>query len=123
MSSSIPITIKYGNTTYHMHLNNDANLSKTEQFDLIANHIRISSDHLKLICKGKRYTKENWHDLNLTSNMTFLSIGEQTEDETGVDTKDIECIMKQMNVDRNTAVKALKLYPDTIDAILYLGNK
>ena len=55
--------------------------------------------------------------------MIFLSIGEQVEDETGVNTKDIECIIHQMKVDRNTAVKTLKLYPDPIDAILYLGNK
>lgn len=123
MSSTIPISIKYGTTTYHMHLDNDSNLSKLEQFDLIAKYIHIPSEHLKLICKGKRYTKENWHELNLVAHMTFLSIGEQAEDETDVNTKDIECIMKQMKVDRNTAVKALKLYPDTIDAMLYLGNK
>jgi hypothetical protein len=29
----------------------------------------------------------------------------------------------KMKVDRNTAVKALKLHSNTIDAILYLGNK
>lgn len=123
MSSTIPIAIKYGSTTYHMHLNNDPALSKSDQFDLIAHHVHIPSDRLKLIFKGKRYTKENWPELSLVSNMTFLSIGEQAEDETDVDAKAIECIVKQMNVDRNTAVKALKLHPDTIDAILYLGNK
>src|SRR5690349_10206193 len=122
-SPSISISIKYGATTYHMHLDDQPNLSKSEQFNMIANHIHIPSDRLKLIYKGKRYTKENWYDLTLTPNMTFLSIGEQNEDETDIDTKDIECIMNQMKVDRNTAIKALKLHPNTIDAILYLGNK
>ncbi len=123
MTSSIPISIKYGNTTYHIHLDNDPNLSKIDQFDIIANHIHISSDRLKLIYKGKRYTKENWHDLILLPNMIFLSIGEQNEDETDINPKDIDCIIHQMKVDRNTAIKALKLYPNIIDAILYLGNK
>jgi len=122
-STSISISIKYGNTTYHMHLDNQSNLSKSEQFDMIANCIHIPSDRLKLIYKGKRYTRDNWHDLILISNMTFLSIGEQNEDETDINTKDIECVMHQMKVDRNTAVKALKLHSNTIDAILYLGNK
>jgi hypothetical protein len=123
MTSSIPISIKYGTKTYHMYLDNQPDLSKSEQFNLIANHLHISSDRLKLIYKGKRYTKENWQDLILISNMTFLSIGEQNEDETDVNSKDIERLIEQMKVDRNTAVKALKLHPDIIDAILYLGNK
>jgi hypothetical protein len=123
MTSSIPISIKYGNTTYHIHLDNDSNLSKIDQFHIIANHIHISSDRLKLIYKGKRYTKENWHDLILLPNMIFLSIGEQNEDETDINPKDIDCVIHQMKVDRNTAIKALKLYPNIIDAILYLGNK
>jgi hypothetical protein len=122
-STSISISIKYGSTTYHMHLDDQLTSSKSEQFDMIANHIRISSDRLKLIYKGKQYTKDNWHNLSLTSNMTFLGIGEQNEDETDINTKDIECLMRQMKVDRNTAIKALKLHSNTIDAILYLGNK
>jgi NACalpha-BTF3-like transcription factor len=121
--TTIPISIKHGGTTCHMHLDNQADLPKAEQFNLIASHIHIPSDHLKLIYKGKRYTKDNWQDLTLTSNMNFLSIGEQNEDETNVDSKDVECIMLQLKVDRNTAVRALKLHPNIIDAILYLGNK
>ncbi len=122
-SPSIPISIKHGTTTYHMYLANNSDLSKSDQFDLIANHIHIASDRLKLIHKGKRYTKENWHDLVLLPAMTFLSIGEQNEDETGVNAKDVECLIHQLKVDRNTAIKALKLHPNIIDAILYLGNK
>lgn len=123
-TNSIPIVIKHGQTTYHMHLDNQANLNKSDQFKLIAQFIRIPSDRLKLIYKGKKYTENNWADLSLVSQMTFLSIGEQNEDETDVSGKDIECIMKQMKVDRNAAVRALKLHSnDVIDAILYLGNK
>ncbi|CAM4751582.1 unnamed protein product [Rotaria magnacalcarata] len=111
-STSIPISIKYGSTTYHMRLDNQADLPKSEQFNMIANHIHIPSDRLKLIYRGKRFTKDNWHDLPLLSNMNFLSIGEQNEDETDVDKKDIECVMHQMKIDRNAAIKALKIYPN-----------
>src|ERR1700722_16553602 len=96
-STSIPIAIKYGNKTYHLSLDNQSNLSKNEQFNLIAIH--IPSDRLKLIYKGKRYTLENWHDLILIPNMTFLSIGEQNEDETDINIKDIDCLVHQLNVD------------------------
>jgi NACalpha-BTF3-like transcription factor len=121
--TSMPIIIKYGNTTYHMQLDTQSNLSKSEQFNMIAKHIHIPSDRLKLIYKGKRYTIDNWHDLSLIPNMNFLSIGEQNEDDTDVNTKDVECVMHQMNIDRNTVIRALKLHPNVIDAILYLGNK
>lgn len=104
-----------------MHL--ESQLAKSDQFDSIANYIRISSDRLKLIYKGKQFTKETWSTLNLIPQMTFLAIGEQNEDETNIHSNDIECLMKQMNVDRNTAIKTLKLHPNIIDAILYLGNK
>ena len=122
-TSAISIGIKHGNTTYHMYLENQSDLNKSEQFTMMAQHIHIPADRLKLIYKGKRYTRENWQDLSLVSNMTFLSIGEQNEDETGINLHDIECVMKQMKVDRNAAVRALKLHPVVIDAILYLGNK
>ena len=49
--------------------------------------------------------------------------GEQTENEDGVDVGDIEVIMKQLHVDRNTAVKALKNTGDVVDAIFEISNK
>lgn len=122
-ATSTPIVIKHGSTTYHMQLANAADQNKVEQFRSIADYIRIPSDRLKLIYKGKKYSETNWNELTLVPQMTFLSVGEQHEDETDINSKDIECIMHQMNVDRNTAVRALKLHSDVIDAILYLGNK
>lgn len=49
--------------------------------------------------------------------------GEQAENEDGVDVGDIEVIMKQLHVDRNTAVKALKNTGDVVDAIFEISNK
>jgi NACalpha-BTF3-like transcription factor len=122
-SSSIVVIVKHGPTTYHIQLDNHCHVNKSEQFNMIADHIRVPSDRLKLIHKGKRYTRENWHDLSVTSNMMFLSIGEQNEDETNLNVQDIDCIINQLKVDRNTAIRALKLHDNVIDAILYLGNK
>ena len=122
-SNSLPIVIKHGATTFHLHLNKSEDSQCNEQFESIARHIRIPSDRLKLIYKGKKFTRDNWHELTLISNMTFLSVGEQNEDESDVNSKDVECIMKQLHVERNDAVRALKLHSNVIDAILYLGNK
>ena len=116
----IPIVVKHGNTVYHIQLDP---LAALDPFRLIAEHIRIPSDRLKLIAKGKRYTRDNRHELVLVANMTLLSIGEQQEDETDVNLDDVDCIVRQVNVDRNAAVRALRLHPNVIDAILYLGNK
>lgn len=125
MSSStlVPIVIKHGSTTYHIHLENSPDDNKRKQFELISQQIRIPTDRLKLIYKGKRFTEQNWHETVLVPNMIFLSIGEQNEDESDLNAKDIDCIVHQLKVDRNAAIRALKLHPDVVDAILYLGNK
>ena len=50
--------------------------------------------------------------------------GERCEDERGVDQGDVEVVMRQLDVDRNSAVKALKhAGGDVVDAMLNLGNK
>ncbi len=49
--------------------------------------------------------------------------GERAESEEGVDSMDIDVIMKQLSVDRNTAVKALKNTGDVVDAIFEISNK
>ena len=54
----------------------------------------------------------------------FQAIGEVSENEDGLETGHIDCIMSRTGVERNDAVKALReTQGDVIDAILYLGNK
>ena len=49
--------------------------------------------------------------------------GELAESEEGVDSTDIDIIMQQLRVDRNTAVKALKSTGDVVDAMLEISSK
>ena len=53
----------------------------------------------------------------------FAFSGERAESEEGVNSTDIDIIMKQLRVDRNTAVKALKSTGDVVDAMLEISNK
>ena len=53
----------------------------------------------------------------------FQAIGEVAENEDGLESGHIDCIMTRLGVDRNQAVKALRQTGDVVDAILYLGNK
>ena len=82
----------------------------------------IPLEQMKLIHKGKLMNPDNIHE-SLTDRAVFQAIGEVAENEEGLSGKDITCVMDQMKVDRNTAIKALRNTRNAIDAILYLGNK
>ncbi|XP_011660484.1 uncharacterized protein LOC100893269 [Strongylocentrotus purpuratus] len=82
----------------------------------------IPLEQMKLIHKGKLMNPDNIHE-SLTDRAVFQAIGEVAENDEGLSGKDITCVMDQMKVDRNTAIKALRNTKNAIDAILYLGNK
>ncbi|CAF0853749.1 unnamed protein product [Didymodactylos carnosus] len=121
-SNNLKLIIKHASKTYHLNIDCQEFATKLKQWEAISSHIHVSSDKMKLICKGKCYTKENCHEFNVTPNMTCMLIGEIDEDETDVNKTDIDCLVRQLKTDRNTAIRALKKYPDIVDAILYIGN-
>eukprot|EP00057_Strongylocentrotus_purpuratus_P010240 XP_011664714.1 PREDICTED: uncharacterized protein LOC100889826 isoform X1 [Strongylocentrotus purpuratus] len=82
----------------------------------------IPFEQMKLIHKGKLMNPDIIHE-TLKDRAVFQAIGEVAENEEGLSGKDITCVMDQMKVDRNTAIKALRNTKNAIDAILYLGNK
>ena len=53
----------------------------------------------------------------------FQVIGEKAEDEGGVCAGDIAVLMRQLAVERNAAVRALKQEGDVLDAIIHLAHK
>jgi NACalpha-BTF3-like transcription factor len=59
---------------------------------------------------------------SLKPNSVFLAFGEVAESEDGLEAKDIELIMKQLSVERNVAIKALRKTNSLIDAIFEIGN-
>lgn len=91
-------------------------------FQQISDFLRIPVGKLKLIHKGKMVVPENVNTF-LTHGALFLAFGEVCECEDGLDKTDIDILIKQLNVDRNVAVKALKQTGTLLDAIFDIGNK
>lgn len=57
------------------------------------------------------------------STLLFQAIGEKAEDETGLDVNNIVALMRQLELSRNQAVRALrKTNGDLIDALLNGGE-
>lgn len=52
----------------------------------------------------------------------FLAFGEVSESEEGLENTDIDLIVKQLDVERNLAVKVLRKTGNVLDAILEIGN-
>ncbi|XP_031554547.1 SET and MYND domain-containing protein DDB_G0273589-like [Actinia tenebrosa] len=91
-------------------------------FQQISDFLRIPVGKLKLIHKGKMIVPENANAF-LTHGAMFLAFGEASECEDGLDKTDIDILIKQLNVDRNMAVKALRRTGTLLDAIFDIGNK
>lgn len=85
--------------------------------------MKIIPEKLRLICCGKQITAENLLWAVNRSKPVFLAIGEKAENEDGLDAEDISVIMKQLTVERNVAVRALRQTSDLVDAILLIANK
>ncbi|KAJ8028425.1 hypothetical protein HOLleu_30645 [Holothuria leucospilota] len=84
--------------------------------------IRVPAEKLKLIHKGRKINKDNILEV-VKERAVFQAIGVEALSEEGLNSESVSYIMGQMNVDRNSAITALRLKGDVIDAILYLGNK
>lgn len=117
--SQIFIYIKYAKEKHKIQMGIPC--SGLEAFNAFSQVTRVPVEKLKLIQKGKLQTVENITE-NLKNNALFFAIGEMAENEDGLDAMDIEIIMKQLSVDRNVAIKALRKTGCLLDAIFELGN-
>lgn len=84
--------------------------------------LHVPLERLKLIHKGKLQTDVTIMD-KLKPNSVFLAFGEMAENEDGLEAEDIELIMKQLSVERNVAIKALRKTNCVVDAIFEIGNE
>ena len=116
----VTITVKTSKQRHQLMLDKQSS-SGEDLLQDIANKVHIPLSKLKLIHKGRIVTAENIGSV-LSNRAVFQAIGEVAESEEGLRTKDIDCVMDRIKVDRNTAIKALRQTGDVVDAILYLGN-
>ncbi|XP_038055133.1 uncharacterized protein LOC119727351 [Patiria miniata] len=114
------ITVKCQRDKHQIHVNSEWEASR--MLSHISEEIRIPMDKLKLVHKGKLVNKQNAKDF-VKDKAVFQAIGEMSESEEGLDPSQIDRIMSKIRVERNEAIRALRLKGDVIDAILYLGNK
>ena len=89
---------------------------------VVSHNVRIPLDRLKLICKGKQVTVDTIAGV-ATNKAVFQAIGDQAEDEDGLEASEIELIMRQTAASRNEAVRSLRKTQDVIDAIFDITNK
>ena len=88
----------------------------------ISHTIKVPLDKLKLIHKGKKVEQDNIKK-HIMHKAVFQAIGEQAESEDDIDTTDIDVMMRQVSVERNEAIRALRDTDDVVDAILKVSNK
>ncbi|XP_028400089.1 uncharacterized protein LOC114523391 [Dendronephthya gigantea] len=83
--------------------------------------VHVPLERLKIIHKGKLQTELTIAD-KLKPSSVFLAFGERAESEEGLEAADIDLIMKQLSVQRNVAIRALRKTNCLIDAIFEIGN-
>ena len=119
-NSFATITVKYQNEKYKIEL--QENMEGQQIMELIVDKIHIPLEKLTLVHKGKKVNSENFKSF-LRDKAVFMAIGEKAENEEGLNKDDIKVLMKQLSVERNVAVKALRETGDVVDAILHISEK
>ena len=117
----IPIIVKAHKTKLHLNMN--PNQSPEDMFRDVALKTNVPVDKMKLIHKGKLMTNANLKEA-IKPKAIFQVLGEAAESEDGLDSRDIDVIMRQVHVDKNTAIRALRVSGgDLVQAILDLTSK
>ena len=117
---SICIRVKANKKKYAITLQSD--WSGATMMKVVSHNLRIPLDQLKLIRQGKQVTVETMGEVVMNKAM-FQAIGEEAEDEDGLEAEEIELVMRQATASRNQAVRSLRKTGDVIDAIFDIANK
>ena len=117
---SLCIRVKANKKKYEITLQSD--WSGATMMGIISHNIRIPLDRLKLIGQGKHVTAETITQV-ATNKAMFQAIGEESENEEGLEDAEIKIVMKQAAASRYQAVRSLRKTGDVIDAIFDITNK
>ena len=109
----------------HNKVKHELTVATTEDGDsilqIISDTVSIPRSKLKLIHKGKIATRDNMKDM-VFDKALFLAFGEVSESEEGLEKTDIDLIVKQLDVERNLAIRILRKTGNVLDAIIEIGN-
>ena len=115
MKAFSTVSIKCNKTKHNLKI--QTSWTGNEIFKFLSHSLKVPLEKLKIIHKGKVLNEETIGE-TVKDKAVYQVIGEQAESEDGLDQRDIEVMMKQLGIDRNGAVKALKKSGDLIDAML-----
>lgn len=113
------ISVKAGSQKLKLYVNPEWSGEFTLKY--LSSHTRIALDEMRVIIKGKVHTAESVSTA-LTNKTLVMVLGTPVVDSTGVDERDIECLMRQMDIDRNKAITSLKKTNSLVDSIVDIGN-
>lgn len=116
---TVKIVIKLNKVKHELTVSTSDNGNSILQ--VISDSVSIPISKLKLIHKGKIATSDNIKDM-LFNKSLFLAFGEISESEEGLEKTDIDLIVKQLDVDRNLAIRTLRKTGNVLDAIIEIGN-
>lgn len=109
----------------HNKVKRELTVSPTENgnfiLQIVSDSVNIPVSKLKLIHKGQIATCDNINNM-LFNKALFLAFGEISESEEGLEKTEIDLIVKQLNVERNLAIRILRKTGNVLDAIIELGN-
>ncbi|XP_076449395.1 uncharacterized protein LOC143285848 [Babylonia areolata] len=121
MLPGVDVTVRY-NKQKHKFKVCDAWDSPTI-FSKLSSFLACLPDNMRVIHKGKQLGADSIRSA-VGSGAVFQVLGERMEDASGLVPKDIDVLMRQMGVERNVAVRALRQCGgDLIDAMMVVGNK
>ena len=119
-AEKVEITVKANKIKNKLSLN--TSWSGEQVFKFLASELQIPLHKLKLIHKGKKFDASNVTTC-LVNKAVFQAIGERAEDEEGIDKRDIDVMIQQLNLERNQAIKALREDSNLLDAMIKIGSK
>lgn len=91
-------------------------------YRFLSHQLQVPVNKIKIIHKGKIVNADSIKEC-IQKRAVFQVFGEKAEDASGVDDRDIELMMRQLNISRNEAILALKEHGDVIDAMLEISRK
>lgn len=118
-NETVTIVIKHNKVKHELAVSTTDNGNSILQ--VISDSVRIPISKLKLIHKGKIATCDNIKDM-VFDKALFLAVGEVSESEVGLEKTDIDLIVKQLDVERNLAIRVLRKTGNVLDAIIEIGN-
>lgn len=91
-------------------------------YRFLSQQLQVPVNKIKIIHKGKIVNADSIKEC-IQKRAVFQVFGEKAEDASGVDDRDIELMIRQLNISRNEAILALKEHGDVIDAMLEISRK